>query len=59
MADAAQVALMSLAQVTENALNTAPDADDRPTDLILIEVLHKLLDRAWAAFSSANAAVEA
>ncbi len=59
MADAAQVALMSLVQVTENTLNTAPDADDRPADLILIEVLHKLLDRAWTAFSSADAAVEA
>lgn len=58
MADAAQLALMSLVQVTENTLSTVPGADDRVTDLIVIEVLHELLDRAWTAFSSADDAMK-
>ncbi len=58
MADAAQLALMSLVQVTNNTLRTVPDVDDRPTDLILIAVLRKLLDRACIAFASAGAATE-
>lgn len=54
MADAAQMALMALAQVTENAVYTAPDVDERPTDVIVVGVLNKLLDRAWTEFSSAD-----
>lgn len=55
MAGAAQLALLALAQVTENTLYTAPDADDRPFDRIVVGVLHGLLDRAKTAFSSADA----
>lgn len=58
MADAAQMALMALAQVTENAVYTAPDIDERPADLIVVGVLNKLLDRAWTEFSSADPTTE-
>lgn len=56
MADAAQLALMALVQVTENTLYSASDVDKRPADPIVAGVLHKLLDRAWIAFSSADTA---
>lgn len=58
MADAAQLALMALVQVTENTLYTAPDVGERPVDLIVVRVLYRLLDRAWIAFSSSDATTE-
>lgn len=54
MADAAQLALMALVQVTENTLYTAPDVGDRPVDVITVSALHKLLDRAWELLSTSG-----
>ncbi|WP_224278701.1 DUF5677 domain-containing protein [Nocardioides lacusdianchii] len=56
MADAGQLALMALTQVTENALYSAPDVAEHPADIIAVMVLDKLLDRAWVAFSKADGA---
>ena len=56
MADAAQVALMSLTMVTENTLFSAPDIGEHPVDIIASMVLNKLLDRAWDAFATADEA---
>ena len=56
MADAAQVALMSLTLVTENTLFSAPDIGEHPVDIIASMVLNKLLDRAWDAFTAADGA---
>jgi hypothetical protein len=54
MSDAAQVGLMALVQVTENMLYAAPDINERPMDIMIVGVLHKLLNHAWTAFGSSD-----
>ncbi len=55
MADAAQIALIALNQVTVNTLNAAPDIDERLGDILAILVLNKLVERACDAFAAADA----
>lgn len=55
MADAAQIALIALNQVTVNMLNAAPDIDEHPADVLAILVLNKLTDHACNRFASADA----
>jgi hypothetical protein len=59
MADAAQIALISLNRVTVNTLYSAPDVGARPADLLAVDVLNKLVERACDAFVAADEANEA
>lgn len=54
MADAAQIALISLNRVTVNVLYSAPDVGGRPADLLAVDVLNKLVERACDAFVAAD-----
>lgn len=54
MADAAQIALIALTQVTVNTLSAAPDIDERPGDVLGILVLNRLVERACDAFAAAD-----
>jgi len=56
MADAAQIALLALNQVTVNTVNTSPDINERPGDVLAILVLNKLVERACDDFAAADAA---
>lgn len=56
MADAAQIALISLNQVTINTLFSEPEARERPADVIAGLTLNKLVGRACDAFVAADEA---
>ena len=52
MADAAQIALIALNQVTVNTLNATPDIDERPGEILAILVLNNLVERACDEFAA-------
>ena len=54
MADAGQIALISLNQVTVNTMNASPDIDERPGDILAILVLNRLVQRACDEFAAAG-----
>ena len=56
MADAAQIALISLYLVTVNTLFSEPEAGERPAEVIAGMTLNKLVERACEAFVAADAA---
>lgn len=56
MADAAQIALISLNQVTVSTLFSEPEAGERPAEVIAGMTLNKLVERACEAFVAADAA---
>jgi len=58
MADAGQIALIALDQVTVNTLNAQPEIDGQPGDILAIVTLNKLVERACDAFAAADAADE-